>query len=100
MEPLLYQPDGDPIPHEITAEVIEEEAGGSALIFSVKSDGEKIGEVDVWLQGNGEGFISGVSEEEKINNGYLRPAAFVIAACLHERNPAFKNFIQTENQLI
>lgn len=100
MEPLLYQPDGDPLAHEITAEIIEEEDNGSALIFLVKSDGERVGEVDVWILNNGEGFISGVSEEEKINNGYLRPASLAITACLREINPAFKDLVSTEDQLI
>lgn len=88
MEPLLYQPDGDPFAHVITAELVQEE--GSGLIFAVSSDGETIGEVDVDLVSPETGFVSGVGPGEKINNGYLRPASFAIAACLGERNPDFR----------
>jgi hypothetical protein len=90
MEPQFYQPEGDPSVHEITAEIVQEE--GSGLIFEVRSDGETIGEVDVDLLSSELGFVTGVGPGEKINNGYLRPASFVIASCLADRHPGVKLF--------
>jgi hypothetical protein len=86
-ESIIYQPEGDLSPHEITADVLEDE--GNALTFSVKSDGEAIGEVDVYLSSVEKGFISGVGPGDKINNGYLRPASLVIAACMQNRDFRF-----------
>lgn len=98
MEPLKYQPEGDPVSHEITAEVIGEE--GCGMTFLVRSDGAEIGEVDVELLADASGFVSGVGPGEKINNGYLRPASFAIASCLKERNPAFRELYDLNDQLL
>jgi hypothetical protein len=82
MEPLHYQPEGDPIAHQITAELVLDEE--SALTFRVMSDGEEIGEVDVQLISDKLAFVSGVGIGEKINNGYLVPASLAVRACLRE----------------
>lgn len=94
---VTYQPDGDS-PHEITAEVAEEE--GEAFIFRIQSDGEEIGEVDVELLSPEAGFISGVGPGEKINNGYLRPASLAIATCLKGEFPQLRNLFDFNNELI
>lgn len=88
MEPLIYQPEGDTVPHEITAEI--RDADDNGLIFVVRSDGEEIGEVDVELLHEDFGFVTGVGPGEKINNGYLRPASMAIAECLLEGHPKFQ----------
>lgn len=82
MKPLYYQPEGDPVRHELTAEVTLEEGGG--LTFIVKSDGEEIGEVDVEVLSDKLAFISGVGPGEKINNGYLGPASLAVLSCMRE----------------
>jgi len=97
MEPLLYKPEGDPLTHEITAELVSEE--GTGLIFLVRSDGEAIGEVDVEMRSEElMGYVSGVGPGEKINNGYLRPASFVILSCLTDRNPLFERLYDVDNE--
>lgn len=96
MEPLLYQPEGEPFPHQITADVILEGDGG--LTFIIRSDGEDIGEVDVEMPHADWGFVSGVSPGEKINNGYLRPATLAIAACLYERNHEFRELFDVNDE--
>ena len=88
MTPRLYQPEGDPTPHLITAELVEDLGGG--LLFLVLSDGMEIGEVDVDRAGKHSAFISGVGPGEKINNGYLRPASLVIASCMADVDPKFE----------
>jgi hypothetical protein len=98
MEPLYYQPKGDPLPHAITVEVIQEE--GSGLVFMVSSDGEQIGEVDVEILGGESGFVTGVGPGEKINNGYLRPASFAIASCIRESHPLFRRLYDVEDNPI
>ena len=98
MEPLIYQPEGDAYPHEITADVLLEADGG--ITFIVRSDGEEIGEVDVEILHEDMGFVSGVGPGERINNGYLRPASMAIAACLHERDPRFRELFDINNEPI
>lgn len=82
MEPLHYQPEGDPIAHQITAELAMHE--GTGLTFRVRSDGEEIGELDVELISDKLGFLSGVGQGEKLNNGYLGPASLAVLACMRE----------------
>jgi len=98
MEAILYQPEGDPIPHEVTAEVADED--GSGLIFRIRSDGEEIGEVDVELLSHETGFVSGVGPGERINNGYLAPATLAIQACLEGKYPKFRNLFDIDNELL
>jgi hypothetical protein len=93
-----HQPEGDPFQHEITAELAQDE--GIGLTFVVSSDGEAIGEVDVDILPEGRGFISGVGPGEKINNGYLKPASFVIASCLRDRDPKFSGLYDINDELI
>jgi len=96
MTPQLYQPEGDPSPHVITAEVVEDLGGG--LLFLVRSDGKEIGEVDVDRAGDHTAFISGVGPGEHINNGYLRPASFVIASCMLDQDPEFKTLYDINDE--
>lgn len=90
MEPLIYHPESDPFPHQIIAELALDE--GRGMTFRIKSDGEDIGEVDLEVVSDYEGFISGVGPGEKINNGYLRPASLAILACLREDYLGFNRF--------
>jgi hypothetical protein len=82
VEPLLYQPEGDPIVHQISAELALHE--GMGLTFKIRSDGEEIGEIDVELASDEIGFISGNGPGEAINNGYLTPASLAVLSCLRE----------------
>lgn len=84
MEPLHYQPEGDPIAHQITAEQVLVEGNGRN--FKIRSDGEEIGDIDVELASDELGFITGIGprERKRINNGYLGPASLAVLACLRE----------------
>ena len=96
MTPQLYQPEGDSFAHVITAEVVEDLGGG--LLFLVMSDGKQIGEIDVDRAGDHSAFISGVGTGEHINNGYLRPASFVIASYMRDLDPEFKTLYDINNE--
>jgi hypothetical protein len=99
MEPLPYQPESEPITHQVTAELVLDE--GSGLTFRVRSDGEEIGEVDVELISDKLAFVSGVGVGEKINNGYLVMASLAVRTCLRE--DYFSNrleLIDIDDQLI
>jgi hypothetical protein len=95
MTPHLYQPEGDPVAHIITAEIIEEL--GSSLLFLVKSDGEGIFEVDVDNAGKHSAFISGVEAGKQIN-GYLGPASLVIASCMLDKDQDFDTLYDLDNE--
>lgn len=99
MEPIHYQPEGDPISHSITAEVVA--IDGIGLTFRIRSDGEEIGEIDLEELPSQVAFISGVGPGEKINNGYLKPASQAVKACLGE-DLSHKNTIvfDFDNELI
>lgn len=98
MEAFQYQPDGETVAHEITAEILTEDRNGA--VFNVRSDGEVIGEVDVDLLSKTAGFVSAVGPGEKINNGYLRPACFAIVACIAEHHPDFKGIYSIDDEVI
>ena len=96
MTPQFYQPEGDPVPHKITAELVSEIGWG--LLYLVRSDGEEIGEVDVDIAGEHSAFISGIGPGDKINNGYFKPASLVIGSCLKDRDPDFKTLYDFNNE--
>jgi hypothetical protein len=98
MQPVFYQPEGDPFPHLITAEILDEDPHGA--VFLVRSDGEELGEVDIDLLCDERGFVSAVGPGEKINNGYLRPACFAIVNCLAEREKDFEGLYSLDDEVI
>lgn len=98
MEPYHYQPKGEAASHKITAEVVDEDEHGA--VFRIRSDDEEIGEVDLDLLSETAGFVSAVSPGEKINNGYLRPACFVIVSCMAERRPDFQGVYSVDDEVI
>lgn len=83
-------------------EIIEDWNNGRIYEITEGEHRELIGDIDVELLASKDksvAFITGLSEHEKINNGYLVPASLAVAACLREEFPGIK-FFNIENEEI
>ncbi len=83
---------------ECSAEIIYE--AYPEVSFLVRNNGQKLGEVDVHLLDQESGFVSGVSHEPQLRNGYMRPAALAVKACLKGRYPNFDTLFDLNNRRV
>jgi hypothetical protein len=83
---------------ELTAAIIYED--DHSLTFEVRDGDRLIGEIDVELPSDSLGFISGISEQEEINNGYLGPASLAVAEFLRQETSGHqvKTFFGLDNK--
>jgi hypothetical protein len=81
----------------LRAEILREES--SSFTFEIFEGDESLGEIDVESLSEESGFISGLGEGEKLNNGYLSAASLAVAEYFKKEVDSFKLF-DIEDKLI